>query len=666
VSVNATSARAEAAREAVWRGLALRVLAPAKVAHLRTEPERLLDELVSSGGLTAEAGEALLQLVERRPREGSREEEALLDLLVLDVPARRALEQASFANVAVELGVLTDVIVADLRKTQPVGRRLEDWVIESGALTPTMAMQVFASQETRSICPTCLSAREGEDEACPGCRTEVPKTEIPGSAASAGIASLEIGATFAGHRLLARIAEGGMGVVFRARDEKLGREVALKVMRGGHLAGPEWLKRFKLEAEAIARIDHPNVVAIHRIDELAGFPYYTMDLVEGPTLDRYVRDNHVLPTEVIRLVRSVAMAVHHFHVRGIIHRDLKPANVLVDKSGTAKVIDFGIAKRVDARGTALTQEGDIIGTLRYMSPEQAVGRADVDTRTDVYALGMILYELLAGAPVWDGLHDTELLLAIQRDEPPPLKIRNGEVDVELEAIVAKATEKERERRYQSAGELAQDLDRWLAHLPIVARPPTMLRRAGKAVRRHWAETLVVATLATAALVWASITGYQSWRRQQAVDELLAVGSDRGHRPAERHAALAKALTLDPENFAARSELLLVELEEARGRAIAVALKLLEKAEKERDGNVAYDLLTDALAKLPHDAYEERERIELRKIDVTLKLARSALEAMNAALAEFLLRTARQLHAASLRSNELEAVSAEVRALREGR
>jgi hypothetical protein len=294
-----------------------------------------------------------------------------------------------------------------------------------------------------------------------------------------------------GFRILRIRGEGGMGVVYEARQQEPDRTVALKVIRPG-LATPEVLRRFRQEAHALGRLQHPGIAQIYATGTadtpFGPQPYFAMEFIRGQSLRAYVEQHRLGIAQRLELVARICDAVHHAHQRGLIHRDLKPSNILIDDTGQPKVLDFGVARLTDSdvHATRQTDVGQLIGTLAYMSPEQVLADPlDLDTRSDVYALGVILYELLAGRLPYDvstKLH--EAVQTILHDDPQRLSSISRAYRGDLETIAAKALEKDKTRRYGSAAALAADIRRYLQNEPISARPASATYQLRKFARRH--------------------------------------------------------------------------------------------------------------------------------------------------------------------------------------
>jgi predicted Ser/Thr protein kinase len=291
-------------------------------------------------------------------------------------------------------------------------------------------------------------------------------------------------------RIVRLLGTGGMGTVYEAEQDSPRRAVALKVVRPG-LASLALQERFANEAKILGRLHHQGIAQVHEAgitDD--GQPFFAMELIRGQPLDEYARRQRLDAAARLALMARVCDAVQHAHDRGVIHRDLKPGNILVDETGQPKVFDFGVARATDAdlrASAALTQTGQLLGTPRYMSPEQVTGDlAALDGRSDVYALGLILFELLADRLPYhlDNLPLPEMARVIREQEPSRLGSVNTAFRDDVETIVAKALEKDRGRRYASAGALAADIRRHLTNEPILARPPSALYHLRKLARRH--------------------------------------------------------------------------------------------------------------------------------------------------------------------------------------
>jgi serine/threonine-protein kinase len=276
-----------------------------------------------------------------------------------------------------------------------------------------------------------------------------------------------------------------MGVVYKAREERLNRTVALKmILSGGHAADRD-LTRFRREVEAVAALQHPNIVQIHAVGEADGLPYCALEYVSNGTLADCTRSGPLPPKRSARLIATLARAVHAAHGRNVVHRDLKPANVLLTEDGTPKITDFGLAKRLGTDGTGPTAPGVILGTPSYMAPEQAGDTPKaIGPPADVYALGAILYYLLTGQPPFTAATTLETVLKVLNEEPAPPRRLNASVPRDLETVCLMCLRKEPGNRYGSASELAEDLDRFLAGEPVRARPLGLGERLTRLARRH--------------------------------------------------------------------------------------------------------------------------------------------------------------------------------------
>lgn len=309
------------------------------------------------------------------------------------------------------------------------------------------------------------------------------------------------------------IARGGMGVVYKARQISLNRTVALKMILAGEFAGAKFVQRFRTEAEAAAKLHHPNIVAIHEIGEHEGRHFFSMDYVDGPSLQEAVRREPLSPKRAATCVRTLAEAVHYAHQQGVLHRDLKPSNVLLGPGDQPMITDFGLAK-VLTSDTELTMSGQVLGTPGYLPPEQASGhRGTVGPGSDVYGLGALLYYLLTSRPPFQAQNVTDVLDQVLNREPVSPRLLNPSVPRDLETICLKCLEKDPARRYPAAHELAEDLGRYLAGETILARPVSPPEKAWRWCRRKPALAGALAACAIAALL--GITGITwQWKRAE--------------------------------------------------------------------------------------------------------------------------------------------------------
>jgi serine/threonine-protein kinase len=342
-----------------------------------------------------------------------------------------------------------------------------------------------------------------------------------------------------GYEILGTLGRGGMGVVYKARHLRLRRVVALKMLRGDGAAGEELLARFRTESAALARLQHPNIVQVYEAGEHHGQPYLALEYVAGGGLDAQSAGTPQPASRAARLVEALARAVHYAHERGILHRDLKPHNVLLTEDGGLKVTDFGLAKLL-APGPGLsslryeTQAGAILGTPSYMAPEQTGGAAaQAGPAADVYALGAILYELLTGRPPLQGANSLETLEQVRRQEPVPPRRLQPSVPRDLDAVCLRCLEKDPAQRYASAADLADDLGRFAAGRPTLARPPGRLGRAWRWCRRNPVVACLTAALALAVTTGFAVVVCLWWQAEEERAEAL-----RQQAEAERQRELA--------------------------------------------------------------------------------------------------------------------------------
>jgi len=283
-----------------------------------------------------------------------------------------------------------------------------------------------------------------------------------------------------GYEILDELGRGGMGVVYKAQDLQLNRVVALKMILAGSHASAGDRGRLRTEAEAIARLQHPNIVQVFEVGGHDGMPFLALEFCPGGSLDRQLNGTPWQPLPAARLVETLARAMHAAHGKNVVHRDLKPANVLLTADGTPRITDFGLARKLDTVGQ--TVSGTIVGTPSYMAPEQASGGSKhVGPAADVYALGAILYELLTGRPPFKAATAFDTLMQVLENEPAPPRLLNQQLPLDLETICLKCLEKDPARRYASAADLAADLRRFLEGEPVTARSYNLLQRLAGAL-----------------------------------------------------------------------------------------------------------------------------------------------------------------------------------------
>jgi TolB-like protein/predicted Ser/Thr protein kinase/Flp pilus assembly protein TadD len=316
---------------------------------------------------------------------------------------------------------------------------------------------------------------------------------------------------FGDYALLEEIGRGGQGVVYRARQKSLNRTVALKVIGLGQWSTTPHLRRFRHEAEAAARLEHPQIVPIYEIGERDGSCYFSMKFVEGGQLDQIARREPMLTRRAAELLVKIARTVQFAHERGILHRDIKPGNILLDQNGEPHLTDFGLARLIEQEST-VTNSFDVLGTPSYMAPEQAAGHVKkLSPAADVYSLGAVFYQMLTGQPPFAGGTTYETIRLVMETEPRSPQLWNPKIDRDLATICLKCLEKDPQRRYSSALALAEDLERWLRHEPIRARPSGVFTRGKKWVRRN----PTIAALAASLVALATAVGVIIWNSESA-------------------------------------------------------------------------------------------------------------------------------------------------------
>jgi WD40 repeat protein/serine/threonine protein kinase len=434
-------------------------------------------------------------------------------------------------------------------------------------------------------------------------------TELPGAATPRA----ELG-RLGDFRLVREVSRGGMGVVYEAVQVSLGRRVALKVLPNAAALDPRHLQRFHVEAQAAASLNHPHIVPVFATASSDGIPYYAMQFIEGRDLARVIRElrrddladteddargprtptplsthGASFPREVARLARQAAEALDHAHANDILHRDIKPSNLIIDGDGELWVTDFGLARVLG--GLDLTQTGDALGTPRYMSPEQAMGRrSPLDGRTDIYSLGVTIYELLTVRPAFPGDDRLEILRQIAHDEPPPPRKLNPKIPLDLETIVLKAMAKSPADRYTTAADLVSDLGLFLGNRSILARRPSLADQGAKWMRRH--RGLVASSVGAVALIAVALV-FAGWHYTALLrDHNVALTAE-----VERADRIAVEAKLHASEADRQSRIAETHRRLADRHYMAAQLRLAQQAAEAREFEVAQDLL-DAVTPEP--------------------------------------------------------------------
>jgi serine/threonine-protein kinase len=511
-----------------------------------------------------------------------------------------------------------DEVIADFLVAVDGGQSPDpqEWLCRFPDLAPQLA-RFFADQQRIDNLLTSFRPSTARADAS----TETTASSTP----DATQAVADSGATlsyFGDYELLGEIARGGMGVVYKARQRSLNRTLALKMILAGRLASAAEVQRFRSEAEAAAQLDHPHIVPIYEVGEHGGQHYFTMKFIEGGNLAQHALRFRVNLRSAARLLATVARAVHHAHQRGVLHRDLKPANILLDSQEQPYLTDFGLARRLNG-GPGLTRPSTAVGTPSYMAPEQATGPGkEVTTAADVYSLGAILYELLTGRPPFLAETPLEILWQAVDREPERPQALNPAVPADLETICLKCLAREPGRRYGSAEDLADELERFLNGEAIRARPARPLARLGRWCRRRPLVALLAAALLLSVVLGSGLAIWQWWQANE-----HARRADRERIRAEESFRQAHQAVND---FCARvNESPARGLETVRRELLEAALPYYERFLQERgqdpalraelaDTHFRIATITAAIGPAPRalDAYE-------RALDIYQELLRDA-------------------------------------------
>ncbi|MFN5466920.1 MAG: protein kinase domain-containing protein [Pirellulaceae bacterium] len=417
--------------------------------------------------------------------------------------------------------------------------------------------------------------------------------------------------TIASYTIEGILGRGGMGIVYRARQNKLGRPVALKMVLGGAHATEQALDRFIIEAKAVAHLQHPNIVQIFEVGEYDNLPFFSLEFVNGSSLDRYLNGKPLSQDEAAKLMITLCEAMQYAHNNGILHRDLKPANVLLTKEGVPKITDFGLAKNLEEQAdeSKSTSDGTIMGTPSYMSPEQARGAVhELGPATDQYSLGAMLYEFLTGRPPFLAPKPYETIMQVLRDEPVSPRQMQPNVPIDLETICLKALQKEPEKRYPSCSALAADLGRFLRNEPIQARPVGKWEQAWRWYKRNPAIGNLSAAIAVALLAIAGISTWSAFSLQKKNQDLAS--SESRERKAAELARQNEQLAKTKAQDAIRNSLIAL-----RNEQIAADNAALAKRRADRVVTTVQEFFEQVrmIDTLENPGVEERRNLILQKL-----------------------------------------------------
>jgi serine/threonine-protein kinase len=604
-----------------------------RLQQVSDPPKRLGQLLLEKGYLTAERLDALMAI-----------QRARAETIAAD-PGRGGL----FGQIALRLGCVTQLQLDEcLREQDSLSQDgspvlLGQLLLRKNFITTDQFLEILRRQKKEVVrCPGCDTLydtrphAEGSKFVCSRCGTvvQVPWRQTEPRAESPRLP----GAAFQGqnvgrYQILEPVGQGGMGVVYKALHRDLNRVFALKILKSGDLTTFDTVRRFQREARLAAKLRHPNIVAVHDAGEEQGIHYIAMEYIEGEPLSARLVARRARARDNLILMEKVVRAVAYAHREGVIHRDLKPANIMVDLQGEPHIMDFGLAKQA-FEGSLLTRSGAFLGTPFYMAPEQIRGEP-VDARSDLYTLGVILYEILTGRLPHAGQNDAETYNRIAHEDAPPPRDLNARIHPDLQTVCLKAIEKEKDRRYPTADAFAEDLRRHLDGEPIQARPAGPVERLVRRARKNPALAVAAAAsflfLAAGGIIAAGAS--RSSRRFQEHIGFARQGREAGRFDVVRSEA-EQALAIRPGDREARRL-----LDEARDR-LASELKLLEEAardaERRREArprvDEAREMLDRLLARIPAerlgaDAVSEAAAAAEKTLEEALAVAPDHEEAL---------------------------------------
>lgn len=397
-------------------------------------------------------------------------------------------DESKRTPIDIRVGLAISEYLSKVDKRQPLD--VEAWLSQYADIRPTLQMFINDQAEFQRV--ATLDSKSAQVAGALSTDELMSEPYLSTHKNSDQVSSIRPteGARFGNYQLLNELGHGGMGQVYAARHQGLGRMVALKVMATGDRADATERKRFHREAEAVAKLDHPNIVRVYEVGRESGWDYFTMKLLPGGSLCDWMETSYAISyRKIAQVMVVIAEAIHHAHLRGILHRDLKPSNILLDDQQHPIVVDFGLAKQLSHEQTTV---GQVLGTPAYMAPEQLYG--ETTTLSDVYGLGATLYSLLAKQPPFSARTLPEMAEKIRTANPPALKMFRADIPRDLEIICSKCLAKSPEQRYASAADLSTDLRRWLNGEPIHARPVSWTRHAWTWCRRHPMVSSLAATL----------------------------------------------------------------------------------------------------------------------------------------------------------------------------